>query len=159
MEIVGGFGPALLLQAPVVAIQNTVSQSDTSAATAALLFLRSIGMSLSVVISGVIFQNSMNGRQATLAAAGLDGSVLEALSGSQAAANVGIASSIQDASQRRVVLDAFAWGMRNVFIMYTCVSAIAVIASVFISHEKLNTEHRETQTGIQHLSKRENVKE
>ena len=159
LEIVGAFGPALLFQAPMVAIQNTVSQRDTSAVTASLLFLRSIAMSLSVVISGVVFQNSMDGRQSSLAAAGLGESVLEALSGSQAAANVGITHSIQDASQRQVVLDAFAWSMRNVFILYTCVAAVAVVASVFISHKKLNTEHTETKTGIQHLSKRENTKE
>lgn len=159
LEVFGAFGPALLFQAPTVAIQNTVSQRDTSAATASLLFLRSIGMSLSVVISGVVFQNSMDHRQASLAAAGLGSSVLEALSGNQAAANVDITRSIQDASQREVVLDAFSWSMRNVFIMHTCVAAVAVVASVFVSHKKLNTEHTETQTGIQHLSKREETKE
>ncbi|KAI9753178.1 MAG: dynamin-like GTPase mgm1 [Chaenotheca gracillima] len=159
LEIVGAFGPALLFQAPTVAIQNTVSQHDTSAATATLLFLRSIGMSLSVVIGGVVFQNSMDGRQASLAAAGLSESVLEALSGSQAAANVGITNSIEDDAQRQAILDAFAWSMRNVFILYTCLAVISVVASVFISHKKLNEEHTETRTGIEHLSKRENAKE
>ncbi|KAI9666987.1 MAG: hypothetical protein M1831_001492 [Alyxoria varia] len=159
LEIVGAFGPGLLFQAPVVASQNTVSQRDTSAVTASLLFLRSIGMSLSVVISGVVFQNSMDARQSSLAAAGLSESVLEALSGSQAAANVGITHSIQDASQRQVVLDAFAWSLRNIFILYTCVAAVTVVASVFISHRQLSTEHTETKTGIQHLSKRGNANE
>ncbi|KAI1180570.1 MFS multidrug transporter-like protein [Nemania sp. FL0916] len=159
LEIVGAFGPALLFQAPVVAIQNTVHQNDTSAATAALLFLRNIGMSLSVVIGGVVFQNSMNARQSSLSAAGLDQSVLEALSGSQAAANVDITQSIQDPSQRRVILEAFAWSVRNMFILYTAFSATTVIASVFIKHRALNTEHTETKTGLQHLTKREDSKE
>ena len=153
LEIVGAFGPALLFQAPMVAIQNSVSQVDTAAATASLGFVRSVAMALSVVVGGVVFQNSMDARQSSLAAAGLSESLLEALSGSQAAANVGIPRSIQDASQRQVVLEAFAWSMRNMFILYTCLAAVAMVASVFIKHRKLSTEHTETKTGIQSLTK------
>ncbi|KAH6880635.1 MFS multidrug transporter-like protein [Thelonectria olida] len=157
LQIFGALGPALLFQGPTVAIQNTVSQVDTAAATASLGFIRSVAMSLSVVLGGVVFQNSMDARQSSLAAAGLDESVCEALSGSQAAANVGIASSIQDASQRQVVLEAFAWSMKNMFIMYTCLAAVAMIASAFVKHRDLNTEHIETRTGVQHLSKGANT--
>jgi MFS family permease len=153
LELVGAPGPALLFQAPVVAIQNTVSQDDTAAATSSLMFLRSIAMSLSVVVGGVVFQNSMDVWQPSLAAAGLSNSDLEALSGSQAAANVGITQSIEDASQRQVVLEAFAWSMRNMFILYTCLAAVAALASVFVKHQKLKTEHTETKTGIKPLVK------
>lgn len=149
LEIIGGLGPALLFQGPMVAIQNSVSQVDTAAATACLGFIRNIAMSLSIVIGGVVFQNSMDARHSTLAAAGLGESILETLSGSQAVANVGIAQSIQDAAQRQAVLEAFAWSMRNMFIMYTSVSAVALVASLFVKHEDLNTEHKETVTGIQ----------
>jgi len=159
LEIVGAIGFALLFQAPMAAIQNTVSQAETTAATASLLFLQSIAMSLSVVVGGVVFQNSMDARQSSLAAAGLSEAVLKALSGSQAAANVAIPQSIQDASQRQVILEAFAWSIRNMFILYTCLAAVAVVASVFIKHEKLNTEHTETKTGIQQLARRKRVKE
>ena len=159
LEIVGAFGPALLFQGPTVAIQNTVSQVDTATATASLGFIRNIAMSLSVVVGGVVFQNSMDARQSSLAAAGLSQSVLEALSGSQAAANVGITQSIHDASQRQVILEAFAWSIRNMFILYTCLAAVAMIASVFIKHQNLNTEHTETKTGIQQLTKAENTRD
>lgn len=159
LEIVGALGPALLFQAPMAAIQNNVSQAETTAATASLLFLQSIAMSLSVVVGGVVFQNSMDARQSSLAAAGLSEPVLEGLSGSQAAANVAITQSIQDVSQRQVVLEAFAWSMRNMFILYTCLAAIAIVASVFIKHEKLNTEHTETKTGLQQLAKVKKAKE
>ncbi|KAH7128986.1 major facilitator superfamily domain-containing protein [Dactylonectria macrodidyma] len=153
LEIIGALGPALLFQGPMVAIQNTVSQADTAAATAALGFVRNVAMTLAVVVGGVVFQNSMDARQSSFVAAGLDESVREALSGSQAAANVGITSSIQDVLQRQVVLEAFAWSMRNMFIMYTCLAAVALLASAFIKHRDLNVEHTETTTGIQHLTK------
>ena len=157
LEIFGALSPALLFQGPMVAIQNTVSQVDTAAATAALGFIRSVAMSLSVVVGGVVFQNSMDARQSSFAAAGLVESVREALSGNQAAASVGITASIQDASQRQVVLEAFAWSLRNMFIIYTCLAAVAMIGSAFIRHRDLNTEHTETTTGIQQLTKGANT--
>ena len=157
LEIVGSFGPALLFQGPMVAIQGSVSQVDTAAATASLGFIRSVSMALSIVIGGVVFQNSMDTRQSSLVSAGLSDSVLKALSGSQAAASVGIPRTIKDASQRQVVLDAFAWSMRNMFLLYTCLAAVAMVASVFIKHRKLNTEHTETKTGIHSLTKAGNV--
>ncbi|KAJ4391216.1 hypothetical protein N0V93_004833 [Gnomoniopsis smithogilvyi] len=158
LQIFGALGPSLLFQGPMVSIQNSVSQADTAAATAALGFIRMVSMSLSVVLGGVVFQNSMNIKQPLLAAAGLNGTVLEALSGSQAAANVNIAGANLDDSQRQVVLDAFAWSMKNMFIMYACLAAVALIASVFIKHRRLNTEHTETKTGLQQLVKRGDTK-
>ena len=153
-EIVGGIGIALLFQAPIIAIQSTVSQADTAAATATLGFSRNLAASLSIVLGGVVFQNSMAARQSSLAAAGLSESVLGALSGDQAAANVEIIKSIQDAAQRWVVQDAFAWSIKNMFIMYTCVAAVAMVASAFIKQRHLSTEHTETKTGIQQLTER-----
>lgn len=154
-EIVGGIGTAFLFQAPMLAIQNTVSQADTASATATMGFMGNIATSLSLVLGGLVFQNSMTTRHSSLAAAGLSKSILEALSGDQAAANVGITKSIQDATQRHVVLDAFAWSIRNMFIMYTCIPAVAMVASVFIKQRHLRTEHTETKTGIPQLTERE----
>lgn len=159
LEIFGALGPSLLFQGPMVSIQNSVSQADTAAATAAMGFIRMVAMSLSVVLGGVVFQNSMNARQSSLAAAGISASVLETLSGSEAAANVNISGAGLDSPQRQVVLEAFAWSMRNMFIMYTCLAAVAMIASVFIKHRRLNTEHTETKTGIQQLVKGQGIKE
>ncbi|KAI1802439.1 MFS general substrate transporter [Daldinia bambusicola] len=153
-QIINGIGTALLFQAPMIAIQNTVSQADTASATSALGFIRNLATSLSIVVGGVVFQNSMNNRQSSLVTAGLDGHILEALSGNQAAANVEIVQSIQDPTQRQVVLDAFSWSIRNMFILYTAVSALTVVASVFIKHRQLRTEHTETKTGIPELTER-----
>ena len=157
LQIFGGLGPALLFQGPMIAIQSTVSQVDTAAATASLGFIRSLAMALSVVVGGVVFQNSMDSWQSSLAAAGLSESVLAALSGSKAAANVGIPRTIQDASQRQVVLEAFAFSVRNMFILYACLAAVALVASVFIKHRVLSTEHTETKTGIQQFTKAANT--
>lgn len=147
-EMIGGIGIALLFQTPMIAIQNTVTQADTATATATLGFIRNVATSFSIVLGGVVFQNSMAARQPSLAAAGLGESVLEALSGDQAAANVDIVKSIQDTAQRQAVLDAFAGSLRNMFIMYTCIAPVAMAAGAFIKQRHMSTEHTETKTGI-----------
>ncbi|KAJ9136938.1 MFS drug transporter [Pleurostoma richardsiae] len=153
-EIIGGVGTALLFQVPIIVIQNTVSQADTASATATLGFIRNLATSLSIVLGGVVFQNSMAARQSSLAAAGLSESVLEDLSGDQAAANVDIIKSIHDVAQRQAVQNAFAWSLRNMFIMYTSAAAVVLVASAFIKQRRLSTEHNETKTGIAQLTER-----
>ena len=139
----------------MLAIHSTVRQADVASATASLGFLNSLATALSVVVGGVVFQNSMSARQSTLSAAGLEPSVLEALTGDKAAANVNIVKTMMDATQHRAVQDAFAWSVRNIFIMYTCIAGVTVVASIFIKQKQMSTEHSETKTGIANLSKRE----
>lgn len=153
-EIIAGVGTAMLFQSPMIAIQNTVSQADTASATATIGFIGNLATAFSIVIGGVVFQNSMNARQPALASAGLSKAVLEALASDQAAANVNIVKTIDDIAQRLVVREAFAWSLRNMFIMYTCFAAVAVVASAFIKQRRLRTEHTETKTGLQNLSER-----
>ena len=154
IEIVGGIGIALLFQAPVIAIQSTVSQAECTAATATSGFIRNVATSLSLVLGGVVFQNSMAAQQPALAAAGLSEPVLQALSGYQAAAHVEIVQELPDVAQRHVVQEVFAVSIRNMFIMYTCVAGVAILAGAFIKHRHLSTEHTETKTGIDKMTER-----
>jgi hypothetical protein len=87
-EIIGAVGVACLFQTPLMAIQNTVSQADTAAATAALGFFRNLAASFSVVLGGVAFQNSIPSRRFTLTAAGIETLVLDILAKGQAAAHL-----------------------------------------------------------------------
>ncbi|KAE8150032.1 major facilitator superfamily domain-containing protein [Aspergillus avenaceus] len=152
-EIIGGIGIALLFQTPSIAIQNTVSQAATASAIATLGFICNLATSLSIVLGSVVFQNSMNARQSSLTAAGLNGSALKALSGDQAAANVDIIKALHDPVQRRAAESAFAWSLRNMFIMYTSVAAVGLVAGAFVKQRHMSTEHSETKTGIHHMTK------
>ena len=68
---------------------------------------------------------------------------------------VNIIKTVMDATQHRAIQDAFAWSVRNIFIMYTCIAGVTVVASIFIKHKQMSTEHSETKTGIANLTKRE----
>ncbi|KAF2014282.1 MFS drug transporter [Aaosphaeria arxii CBS 175.79] len=154
IEIVAGLGPAMLFQVPRIIIQNSVSQAETSSATSTLGFSGGLATSLSLVIGSVVFQNSMGATHSALVSAGLGAEALEALASDKAAANVDIVKTIQDPAMRRAVQEAFAWSMRNMFITYTAIAAVAVFASAFVKHTKLRTKHEETKTGVEHLTER-----
>jgi hypothetical protein len=79
---------------------------------------------------------------------GLTSDVLAKLRGKDAAANVSLPSSLSDPAQRLAVLRAFAWSMRNMWIMYTAFGGLAVLSSMWVKHGILRNEHTETVTGI-----------
>lgn len=151
-EIVFGLGFALLLLTPRLALQNSVRQADTATASATLSFLANLAKSLSTVLGGVVFQNGMSARAGELAAAGLAGDDLRALSGYNAAANVGLAAQLADPAQRRAVEEAFAGSVRNMFVMYTGIAAVGVVASVFVKQRHMSKEHTETKTGLKNMT-------
>lgn len=151
-EIIFGIGFAILLSTPGLALQNSVKQADTATASATLSFLANIAKSLSTVLGGVVFQNSMAAHGPELAASGLADADLQALSGYNAAANVGLATSIADPAQRHAVGEAFAGSVRNMFIMYTCIAAVGVVASVFVKQQHMSKEHTETKTGLKNMT-------
>lgn len=147
-EIVAGIGAGLLFEPPLIALQALVSQEDTATATATLGFVRCIAESFSVVIGGVVFQNGMQNRAQSLRAAGLSADMTEKLSGGYAAANVPFIKTVSDLHQKLVIKEAFAWSLRNMWILYTCVSACGIVAGAFIAKRALSKDHVETKTGI-----------
>ncbi|KAK3665696.1 hypothetical protein LTR22_003327 [Elasticomyces elasticus] len=152
--LIGGSGAGLLFEAPVIAIQNTVSQADTATATATVGLLRNIFTAVSIVLGGVVIQNSMSSQSDLLRASGLNETLIEAFSGGQAAANIELIGTIQDQTARNVVKTAFASSLRNMWIMYTCIAAFGLVAAIFIKQTHLSMEHTETKTGIEQMTER-----
>ncbi|MCJ1247364.1 hypothetical protein MMC30_004578 [Trapelia coarctata] len=147
-ELIAGSGAGLLFEPPLIALQALVSQDDTATATATLGFFRSLATSFSIVIGGVVFQNGMQLQIPKLRMAGLSADILQQLSGGDAVANVMVVSTISDPAQQMAVKEAFAFGLRNMWILYTCISAIGLLASGFIAKQALSKEHTETKTGV-----------
>ncbi|OAP55086.1 hypothetical protein AYL99_10786 [Fonsecaea erecta] len=146
-EIVEGVGSGLLFEPPLIAIQQGVHQDDVGTATSTQAFIRSLALSLGVIIGGIVFQQSMDLRRSSLQQIGLPPSVLEQLSGKNAGANVMVAHTLPPA-QELAVKEAFAWSIRNMFIMFTVLGAFGVLASLFVVKTKLSKEHKETITGL-----------
>lgn len=154
-QIIGGVGSGCLFHPPLIAIQALVRQQDTASATATQGFIRCMSLSMSIVLGGVIFQNSVNLRVSELVSTGdLRRGIAASFSDGKAAASVEMIKGIADAAERYEVRRAFAWSMRNMFIMYTAVSFIGFAVSLLIRHANLSQEHTETQTGIEKMSRR-----
>lgn len=147
LQFILGTGSGVLFNPPLIALQALTPQNDTAMATSTFAFLRNLATCFSIVAGGVLFQNSMALRKPDLQAAGISSTLLDELSGSSAAANVKIVGKLKGA-QRVAAKDAYAWSMRNLWIMYCVMAGCSVVASFFIKKQVLKTEHTETKTGL-----------
>lgn len=147
-EIVAGLGAGLLFDPPLIALQALVSQDDTATATATFAFMRNVGISLSIVSGGVIFQNGMHLQRSNLRDHGLPTELVKNLSGADAATNINLIATISNQAQKLAVKQAFSWSLRNVWIMCTGMAACGLLAGGLVTKKELAKEHTETQTGI-----------
>lgn len=158
VQIIAGLGSGMLFEPPLIALQAHTLQKDVATATATFGFTLNLAMSISVVVGGAVFQNSMRQRRSSLLASNLPTPLVEKFAGSDAAANVVSISTISDRGQKAAVKEAFAWSLRNMWILYTCISFLGLVASVFVEKRELSREHVETVTGIR-SEKKEGVEE
>jgi len=156
--LIGGLGSGILFEAPLIAVQSQVNQSDVATATSTLSFVRSMALAISVVVGGTIFQNSMENQASFLQAAGLPQELRHDLSGENAMANVMLPATLTDNPEWELAAkEAFAVATRNMWITYTVFAALAVVASIFVKRAELGTEHVETMTGIKEKSTTEDI--
>ncbi|KAL2843600.1 major facilitator superfamily domain-containing protein [Aspergillus pseudodeflectus] len=148
LQVLAGAGSALLFAPPLIALQAMVRQEDTASATGMLGFVRTLAMSVSIVVGGVVFQNSMARERDALQGAGIAEALVERLTGSSAAASTELVKTVQDPAMVEALADTFAASLRNVWIMYTGMAGIAAVASVLIRNRPLSVEHTETRTGL-----------
>lgn len=147
-QMIAGLGQGILFEAPLIAIQSQVEQHDVATATATMAFVRNIAVSISVIVCGAIFQNSMSDRNGFLRAAGLPQDLLDQLDGENALANVMLPSTLENPAWEFAAKQAFAWATRNMWIALTVVAFLALVASLFVEASHLGTEHVETVTGL-----------
>lgn len=58
IEIVAAMGVGTVFQAPLIAYQTALDPADMAKATALFGFVRSLSTSISIVVGGVVFQNT-----------------------------------------------------------------------------------------------------
>ncbi|KAL0264991.1 hypothetical protein SLS55_000947 [Diplodia seriata] len=149
LQVLAGAGIGMGFQTPVIAVQAGVGrQQDVAAATAALELLRNLANALSVVVGAVVFQNGVAGGRGALVKAGIEPELADLLAGPEAAAHVESVRGIADEEGRWVVRRVFAEALRDMWILYACVAAVGVLASLGVKRRVLSEEHVETKTGL-----------
>ncbi len=147
-QSIGALGSGLLIQPPLIAIQANVSQQECATATSTLTFMRGLAQAVSIVIGGVVFQSSMNMKQGSLVKEGIPQQLAQTFNGQDAQINVDQLRMMHNVSQRHLVQEAYAWSLRNAWIMYASVAALTMAGSYFVGTHALSTEHVETTTGL-----------
>lgn len=153
-QIVSGLGAGFLFEPPIIAIQAMVSQDDTATATATIGFIRGLATASSIVIGGVVFQNSMSQMKPKLLASGMTESMATRMSGDSAIAHVDFIKTVRNTTQLQAVREAFAWSLRNMWILYTGMCGVGIFACAFMTKAQLHKEHVETRTGLKETVER-----
>ena len=149
-QLIWGIGVGPNFQAPLIALQSLVSQSDIATATATYGFVRSIATAISVVLGSVAFNNEMENRSDVLVDV-LGPRAASQLSGENAGASVDIVAELP-AAERAVVKEAFAQSLRTMWIMYVALAAMAVLVGLLVKGQVLSEVHVETKTGLDALA-------
>ncbi|KAF2011628.1 putative MFS transporter [Aaosphaeria arxii CBS 175.79] len=147
-QVVASTGAGLLFQPPLIALQALVPPHKTASATATLGLVRILSISIAIVAGHVIFASGMNSHNSELIAQGLPRDLAESFAGAAAAANVELIGAVEDLGLRHAVQEAFADSLRYIWILCTCTSVCAVVASAFVSRQVLSREHVEYRTGL-----------
>jgi hypothetical protein len=148
VQLISGFGAGLQFEPPLVALQAFTAQDDVATATSTFSFIRSLSLTVSIILGGVVFQNSMDIRLPQLIEAGVPRNVTSLLTGRTAAAHVHLPATLLDPAQRYAAESAFSWSLRNCWIMYCVFSAMGFASAWFVRVGSLDREHRETVTGL-----------
>ncbi|KKK19193.1 hypothetical protein ARAM_003191 [Aspergillus rambellii] len=145
-QLIAGFGAGPLFQAPLVALQANVHPSDMAAATATFNFLRQLSAAISIVIGTVIYQNMLAKKMPSiLAAVGPEDAakIAHSFSGSQSDLVRSLPS-----PEKTVVLKAFNFSLSRLWIFYTAVAGVGLIASLFVRPVVLSKTHTAAKTGL-----------
>ena len=143
IEVIAALGVGTIFQAPLIAYQAIVQPTDMAMATALFGFIRSLSTSISVVVGGVVFQNSVNQQSAHLVAI-LGEELAQNFSAPNAASNV-LSVRLLPSVQQVVVKHTYVSSLQDMWKMYLGVGALGIAAAVFVKkHSPSETIQQET---------------
>lgn len=141
-----GIGPNF--QAPLIALQSRVAPKDIATATSTFSFARSIAGAMSVAIGQVVFQNEMQKHTSGLLAAGVPSGLVASLAKGAAVSSTSVIAALPP-SQKMLVRQATTNSLSKMWILFTCASALGLLASLGISRQELSRQHVEHRTGLE----------
>jgi hypothetical protein len=149
IEIIAAIGIGTVFQAPLIAYQAAVDTTDMAIATALFGFVRSLSTSISVVVGGVVFQNTIRNYSDKLSAVLGNASLAENFSAANATSSVLVVHTL-DSIQQDAVKDAYVAGLREMWKMYAGIAGCGLVAALFMKQHSLVAAERETTTTATH---------
>lgn len=139
-----GVGPGY--QAPLIALQSQVLPLDQATAISAFSFMRYLSNAIAIALGDVIFQNTISKKLPSVYGQ-VPGSVVDEIRGSSAGAMAGVVNALPP-SEKQPVRQLYTNSMQMMWVFYTVVSGLGMLASFFIVSTKLSKEHEVTKTGL-----------
>ena len=144
-QFITGFGVGPNFQAILTTFQNGVLGQDIATATATLRFVRTLAISIGIVVGGVIFQNGIQSH-ATELRNNLSVAA-ELILGGAATASTDIVDRLPK-DQRAVARTVYYQSLKNVWIFAVAISAVGLLAILAIRKSTLSREHLVVKTGL-----------
>ena len=151
-----GIGPNF--QAPLIALQTLLLPKDMATGTATFGFVRQLSAAVSVVIGQVLFQSQMLRQSPSFIAAKIPAQIVKSLAQGSSISIIPEISQLTVA-QQAIIHDAATESLSKMWIFYTVVSFIGLLASFGISRQELSSKHVETKTGLDAENKRSSTLE
>ncbi|EXJ57807.1 uncharacterized protein A1O5_12365 [Cladophialophora psammophila CBS 110553] len=130
IEIVVALRIGITFQAPLLAYQSIVGSAYTVVATALFGLVRSLSTSISIVIGGIVFQNSMSTQSKHLSSI-LGAQLAQNFSATTAATNA-LTIRTLPFYQQTEVKNAYASSLKHMWIMYASTGGLGLIAALFV---------------------------
>ncbi len=146
-QVVISLGVGPLFQAPLLALQANLKQEDIATGTATLGFLRMLAAGISVVVGQVIYQSDIQKKTATFIAAGIPTELATKLTHGSSVSTTFIIQSLTNV-QQLVVKTAITDSLSRIWIFYTVISFLGLLACIGIQKKVLSRDHVEAKTGL-----------
>ncbi|EEH48118.2 uncharacterized protein PADG_04202 [Paracoccidioides brasiliensis Pb18] len=146
-QLITGIGIGPNFQAPMLALQSRVPQSEVSTATTTHGFIRQLSTSSSIVLGGVIYRNVLKQSGPKILAA-LGPELAEKLLSNRVSSQTHTLRTLTE-TQRQILLDVYNVALSRMWIYYTVTSAIGCLCSFFIRKKELSRHHEVTKTGLE----------
>ncbi|RDW67602.1 MFS general substrate transporter-11 [Coleophoma cylindrospora] len=129
--IVEGLGVGFTLQPTLVAILANSRQTDRAVATGLRNFVRTIGGSTGLAVSGAILNNTLRTKLSGLSF--ITPTLLDTLSSS----TYGLSSLGLTSEEKNTVLDAYMAGLEHIYLLYVCSTGLNLLISILIRDTSL----------------------
>ena len=146
-QVIAALGMSPVFQAPIIALQTRLQPKDIASGMAAFQFTRQLGSAVSIVIGQVLFQSQIQQKGTQLADAGIPPQDVSAIRKGSFFASIRIVGELP-AMQRAVVSQATTDSLSKIWIMYTIISFVGLLAAFGIGRFELTKTHTEFKTGL-----------
>jgi hypothetical protein len=136
IEVIAAMGIGAVFQAPLIAYQAAVDTADMAIATALFGFVRSLSTSVSVVIGGVVFQNTIQDYSDKLSTVLGNASLAGDFSAANATSSVLVVHTL-DSLQQDAVKEMYVAGLREMWKMYAGIAGCGLVAALLMKKHTL----------------------